>query len=85
MNEIENIISEVKHTLAAKQKEMKAIGDGIIAYTAESFRNREMEVFAFEVDARKLGGQSAIAAEMVTKCKNDAQELMIAIDKIKVL
>ncbi|WP_184550670.1 hypothetical protein [Mucilaginibacter sp. FT3.2] len=84
MNQINAIINEVKKALASKLKEIEIIGDGMITFVKEDFKNRQMEVIAFEANIRKKAKEPCIKTELITKCKNDAQELIIAINKIKV-
>ena len=84
MKEFETIIKDVKEALATKQKEIAITGSSVIAYTVEDFKNREMEVFAFEANILKVLKEPCVHSELVVKFKNDAQELIIEINKIKV-
>jgi hypothetical protein len=83
MKEIDAIIKEVKNVLASKEKEIQNLGDSVIAYIREDFKNRRMEVFAFETNLKTATKQPFIKSDVLKKCKNDAQELMIEINKIK--
>lgn len=85
MKQVNAIINEVKKALALKWGEIESTGDSIIAYVKEDFKKRQMEVIAFEANALKKTKEPCIKTELITKCKNDAQELIIAINKIKVI
>ena len=84
MKTLEAILTTVKEALAGKKKEIDISKNEVITYTKDDFKNREMEVFSFENSITAVTADAGESPEIIAKFKNEAQELIVEINKIQV-
>jgi hypothetical protein len=84
MRELCAIVAEVKVALAAKDQEIKNAGSSLISFVKDAFKHCEREVVSFERSTNMVAIYPCQQYIIITNCRKDAQELLNAINKIKV-
>ncbi len=85
MTELDSIMAEVRHVLAAKETEISKAGNCAIGFVKDAFIKRRKEVDGFERSMPNLlKNNGSEKQDIIKKFKNDAHELIGGITRILV-